>query len=103
MTDCDVVSWAFKDDSIRMQIDYKNASWWYTLKAQKESIEEILWHPIQINDWLGLLGWHYALSWRWSIIKEDWEWDNFLPHFDISKPFDSQSEPFYEWLLAELT
>jgi hypothetical protein len=25
------------------------------------------------------------------------------PQYDLSKPFDSQSELFYEWLLAELT
>jgi hypothetical protein len=73
---------------------------------------EILWHPIQINDWLGLLGRWYAVDGRWYILyllTHEWDYqrtpdvEQKAIKIDLSKPFDSQSEPFYRFLLENIT
>jgi hypothetical protein len=82
----------------------------YTIEWDKLTYElkkdfEILWHPIQINDWLWLLPKDIVINSQWHLWKvtdEMWTDIHLVAKYDLSKPFDSQSDEFYEWLLAEL-
>lgn len=113
-------AWLYVDeDTDKMMMSLLSMDWQEyigLISVWQEGKYEILWHPIQINDWLGLLEW-YMIDSYWFIIhspsasfsdayilqtwniEEKWQ----PLQYDLSKPFDSQSEPFYLFLLENIT